>query len=236
MGSFRTKHFDIRQDEVAFKFGTDSVILGSWSQTSLDDRNETYQILDVGTGCGILSMMMAQHYDKSFITGIEMDRPSYLTASENFKASKFNDRLQAVHVDFLKFQSLKKYDLIITNPPFFKNSLKGENPSRNKARHQDSLNLNQLLSKSMELLSEKGKILFIIPVLEEKSIQKFIEQTQIYCSRQMHISSYKESETIRLTYELCLTKCETQISKIHIYDLKKEYSEEYKSLTSEFYI
>ena len=150
---FQFKQFTIWQDQTAMKVGTDGVLLGAWSRAA-----QTGSILDIGTGTGLLALMMAQRTPaRVTIEGIEIAEKAYQQAKENIKNSPWHKRICLYHQSYQDFYSQyqKAFDLIITNPPFFDNSLQGEQTDRNLARHSHSLSIQDLLQEVSRQLKKQ---------------------------------------------------------------------------------
>lgn len=140
------------------KVGTDGCLLGAWADLS-DSRN----ILDIGCGSGLIALMAAQRCPDATITGIEIDTDAALQATENATSSPWTDRVKIINNDFLTYLPEGKYDTILSNPPYFTNSLKCPDDKRSKARHDDTLTSISLLQHAYEMLSENGKLSIVIP-------------------------------------------------------------------------
>jgi len=157
---FHFKKFSIEDNKSAMKIGTDAVLLGAWTPCA----NESH-ILDIGTGSGILALMMAQRNYAIPVDAVEIDYDAAMLAHQNFKLSPWTDQICIFNTTIQQFSLLKreKYSLIICNPPFFTESLKAPDKARSIARHNDTLPVDELLSITSKLLIEKGKAEFIIP-------------------------------------------------------------------------
>lgn len=216
------------------KVGVDSVVLGSWTCVK-----DSINILDVGTGTGLLSLMLAQKNSKCIIDAVEIDKNAYKQACENFENSKFKKQLNCLNVSFQDFESSKKYDLIISNPPYFKanRSKEIQNKSREKARQDLDLNFNELIKKSVDLLTDKGMLNVILPY-GELSVE-FIEIASSFglkLSQELLIQPTPKKPINRhaLSFDFRTEKCKQQ--KLLIYEEPGRFSEEFKHLTSEFYV
>ena len=157
---FRFKQFTVKQDRCAMKVSTDSVLLGAWVPL-----HDCKQILDVGTGSGIIALSLAQRNQNAIITGIEIDKEAAFQALSNFRDSPWKDRLKLIHGDFCIHEFPNNFDLIISNPPYFINSFQSPDTKRNIARHNYSnFNYELLFSKSSKLLRDcNGRLAIIIP-------------------------------------------------------------------------
>ena len=152
---FKFKQFTIHQNDTAMKVGTDGVLLGAWTKIKTDTQN----ILDIGTGTGLIALMLAQKtLSSSQIDAVELDQLAYQQAKENFKLSNWSQKLQAINQSIQEFtiNTSKKYDLIISNPPFFRNSFASKNTQRQIARHTDSLSYDDLLYSVKKILLDDG--------------------------------------------------------------------------------
>lgn len=169
---FRFKEFSIEDSISSMKVGTDATLLGIYAPT----ENAT-KILEIGTGCGLISLFCAQK-SKASITAIDIDENSFLQAYENFKNSKWNNRLTAYNTDLQSFMQDQQFvfDLIISNPPYFSSGERTKNHQRKNARHNDSLNFFELCKHSSRLLSDDGKMIFI---LAYENISDFINNLEI---------------------------------------------------------
>ena len=157
---FRFKRFEVSHSRSSMKVGVDAVLLGAWGGT------KAANILEVGTGCGVISLMLAQRFPEAFVDALDIDKPSVDEASENFRNSEWNERLRAWQASFptdLGIGYEGKYDLIVSNPPYFDSGLKSPVTSREKARHQDSLSVFTLLNTCYPFLSEYGTLSVIFP-------------------------------------------------------------------------
>lgn len=162
MGNFRFKQFEIQQDRCAMKVGTDGVLLGAWAPGGK-------RILDIGAGTGLISLMMAQRFPEATVVGIDLDADACSQASENVAASPFADRVNIVHCALQNFEASGLFDAIVSNPPFFVNSMKNPDSKRTMARHTDSLPFRDLFQGVKSLLSDEGVFSAIVPaeVLEQ---------------------------------------------------------------------
>ena len=156
---FRFKKFTVYHDRCAMKGGTDGVLLGAWVNVLGEN------VLDVGTGTGLISLMMAQRNDKVVIDAIDIDGDAVSQAKDNIYNSPFGNRIKCWNASLQEFSSKveKRYDVIVSNPPFFVQSLKSPNKERSLARHTDSLPIEDLIGLSASLLSQTGRISFIYP-------------------------------------------------------------------------
>ena len=157
--SFTFKQFVVRQERCAMKVGTDGTLLGAWAELAKADG----RVLDIGTGTGLMALMMAQRYPKALVTAIDIDEMAVSQAAENVKDSPFADRIEVRQADVRVFELTEMFDSIVCNPPFFNNALVCPDNQRTQARHTTSLSYQQLMSAAWRLLSEEGLFSVIIP-------------------------------------------------------------------------
>ncbi|OFX17998.1 MAG: hypothetical protein A2033_10320 [Bacteroidetes bacterium GWA2_31_9] len=217
------------------KVGTDGVLLGAWANVE-----NASTILDIGTGSGLIALMVAQRSDAE-IYAIDIDKNAFLQASENVINSKWNERINVEQVDFYDFakNSKLKFDSIISNPPFFKNSLKNPALSKSIARHDVALNYEQLISESVRILTKNGNLSIIIPANEFENIEKLAFQNNLKISRKTFVKPAPAKNPIRVLLELIHSKnsCNIAENEIVIEDGNRHcYTAEYISLTKDFYL
>jgi tRNA1Val (adenine37-N6)-methyltransferase len=232
MSVFRFKQFTIKQDKVAMKVGTDSILLGSWLKLS----NKPSTILDVGTGSGLLALMMAQKHPSSSITAIEIDAAAYNQAEQNIKESLWGNRINTVHVDAKVWNPKEKFDLIISNPPYFSNSLLANTKSRTQARHQKGFTLNDLCELWQRLGSETSQLACILPVDEAEILIKLIQDIGFYLEDYTAIFSKVNTKPNRAIMLFAKEKAPTTMSELYIRNEKGSYSKDFIELTKDFYL
>ena len=228
---FRFKQFDIYQDQTAMKVGTDGVLLGAWA--TLYTGN---QILDIGSGTGLISLMLAQRFSDAFIAAVELDTAAYNQAKENFLNSKFRNQLKIHHLPIQELEETTKFDLIVSNPPFFIGNDRVEFDARKKARQQETLTFEELLLKSARLLDEKGSACYIIPYDLESNFLEIAESLQLFPSKILHVKGNYEAETKRSLIELKFNAQELEEDELIIEIERHQYTQEYINLTKEYYL
>jgi tRNA1Val (adenine37-N6)-methyltransferase len=155
---FRFRQFTIHQARCAMKVGTDGTLLGAWAGLLLLERS---RILDVGTGTGLIALMMAQRFPEAQVIGIDIDEEAVSQARENVAASPFADRIEILHEDFAEMEGT--FDAIVSNPPYFADSLKSPDAQRTLARHANTLPYRLLMQQSWKLLSNEGELSVVVP-------------------------------------------------------------------------
>lgn len=162
---FRFKQFAVKNDLTAMKVGTDGVLLGAWCPVE-----DARRVLDVGTGCGVIALMIAQRNPDAIIDAIDIDHDAIEEASYNFDNSPWAERLTAIEGDFNGMGEEKRYDLLVSNPPFFTNGVLPTGDARTTARHTGSLTYRQLIDGAMRLMTDEGALALISPTDAEGDI------------------------------------------------------------------
>jgi tRNA1Val (adenine37-N6)-methyltransferase len=227
---FRFKQFSVDDSKCAMKVGTDAVLLGAWADVSAAET-----ILDIGTGCGVIALMAAQR-SKARITAIDIDESATLQSKENFLSSPWHERMEAIHVAVQQFQPDHLFDLIICNPPFFKNALKTPIHERNLARHNDTLSFDSLVSQVNRLLCENGKFAFILPVDEAYEVIHIALSQNLHINRCCNVYSREDKLPNRILAELSRKESADPIELFTIRDQNNQYTAEYKDLTKDYYL
>ncbi|MGI6049150.1 MAG: tRNA1(Val) (adenine(37)-N6)-methyltransferase [Petrimonas sp.] len=231
---FKFKQFTVFHDKCAMKVGTDGVLLGAWATV-----RHCQSILDVGTGSGLIALMAAQRNNRAKITAIEIDTEAALQAKENVKNSPFNDRITVLPLSFQDFISSAtgKFDLIVSNPPFFINSLPSPDIKRTDARHADLLTLNELFGLSKNLLSETGIFSLIYPFSERENIMSVAEKENLYLSRETVVFPTPHTLPKRILLEFSVQEREhIDRSELTIEEKRHIYTPEFGQLTKDFYL
>ena len=232
---FTFKQFAIEQDRCAMKIGTDGVLLGAWAPID----NHPFSILDIGTGTGIIALMLAQRSTAQQIDALEIDEAAYEQATDNFENSPWNDRLFCFHAGLDEFieEPEEEYDLIVSNPPFYSEDYKTENESRDLARFQDAMPFEQLLEAADLLLSEHGIFAVIIPFKEEENFIALANEFELY---PLKITRVKGTPTTEIKRSLlAFSRNETTdlpIDELVIETARHVYTQEYIGLTKDFYL
>ncbi len=229
MAIFQFKEFSIHQVHSAMKVGTDAMILGALIHSS-----DKKQALDIGSGTGVLSLMVAQRNKQIFIDAIEIDTPSCNECRLNFQTSLWKNRLSVIHSDFLENKFTKKYDLIFTNPPFYVDGLKNLSVRKARAKHADFLPAGMLFEKVSQLLTPDGECWIIIPVSFTNAIKSIAYENQLYPFKEVSILG-KPSSLIRQVLAFSFEDRVVQKSSLLIRDESGNFSEEYIGLTKDFH-
>ncbi len=229
---FSFKQFTVYQDRCAFKVGTDGVLLGACANIS-----GARSILDIGTGTGLIALMLAQRCEAE-ITAIELDRASFEQACSNVESSKWKDRIKVINTAIQdSFPGSAKFDLIVSNPPFFIDSLPNPDQVKAAARHNIQMNNEDLLSGVSRLMAEGGRFQVIMPYVEGNILIAEAQSFGLYCINILKIKPLPTSEIRRMILTFSREKIKTHESFLTIEHGKRhEFTEEYKALTRDFYL
>ena len=229
---FRFKQFVIKQEGAAMKVGTDGVLLGAWA-----DINKVVNVLDIGTGSGVIALMIAQRCEAN-IQAVEIDSASVIQAKSNFESSPWADRLviQAFSIQTYVQNQTSKFDLIVSNPPYFNKSLKPPTPERVITRHTDQLSNKDLLSAVSKLLQPEGRFCAIFPYIEGNIFIAEAANYGLYCNKKLYIQTKPTKPIIRILVDLSFVKRKLVENTISIHTIDGEYTNEYKELTTDFYL
>jgi tRNA1Val (adenine37-N6)-methyltransferase len=214
------------------RVGSDAVLLGAWA-----NFEKNTGILEIGTGCGVIALMAAQR-SVARIDAIDIDLPSIQEADLNFRESQWKGRLFAIHSSLQEFTSTCKirYDHIIANPPYFRNSLKSTERRKNTTRHETSLGFEELLDGVTHLLARAGKASFILPCKEHSEFTKLASLRNLHLSRQMEIiPKYGKAPNRLLTEFTFLHGMPVESAKLTIRNNDESYTSEYLDFTGPYY-
>lgn len=234
MTPFKFKKFTVNQDRCAMKIGTDSVLLGAWTSVT----HQPFSVLDIGSGTGILSLMLAQRTTAEIIEAIEIDDDAFEQCTDNFENSPWNDRLFCFHASLLEYIEAvdEKFDLIICNPPFYSEDYKTNDTSRNLARFSDAMPLEHIIFAVAHFLSDNGKFSIVIPnKLEERFIEE-AELIDLYPNRILHVRGNPNTEIKRSLIEFSFQNSMPKTSELIIETERHKYTDDYISLTKDFYL
>lgn len=231
MSIFKFKEFEVDQTGCAMKINTDGVLLGAIANHSLPEN-----ILDVGTGTGVIAMMMAQRFPDALIEAVEIDKQATDTARKNFENSVFSGRLLVNNIAIQQYNSSKKFDLIISNPPFFVNDLKNEEYRKGIARHADEDFFNELVKKAESLLSESGKFWLILPIKQTNEVVNVASLYGLSLCKRIQIHSDETKPTFRQI--ICLSRIEKEVveTDFYIYQSFQVHTNAYKNLLKDFFL
>lgn len=231
MSIFKFKQFEVDQSGCAMKINTDGVLLAVLAESHLPKR-----ILDIGTGTGVIALMLAQRFNEAQVGAVEIDETAAATAQRNFENSPFRDRLLASAVAIEQYRSSEKFDLIVSNPPYFVNDLKNATEKKGLARHTDEVFFDQLIAKVALLLSEAGSFWFILPVKQAQLLVAKAEPHGLLLAKQIHLHSDEHKPEFRRIVCLNRTAKEAKSEHFYIYESEKVYTQAYQKLLRDFFL
>ena len=217
------------------KVGTDGVLLGAWTPI----HENCFSILDIGTGTGLIALMLAQRSSAEQIDALEIDESAYEQAVDNFENSPWNDRLFCYHAALEEFveEPEDEYDLIVSNPPFYNENYSSGNEKRDRARFAEALPFEELVEASALLLSENGIFAVIIPFKEEKKFIELANAFELYPLKITRVKGTPETEIKRSLLAFTRNKIkDVNIDELVIETARQQYTEAYTSLTRDFYL
>ncbi len=230
---FHFKQFSVDQTNCAMKINTDGVLLGA-----ISSAENPKTILDIGTGTGVIALMLAQRFPDAQIDAVEIDLPSAEKAKQNFTNSVFADRLQIYPISIQNFWLQKQhqqYDLIVSNPPFYLDTLTSPKENKTLAKHAELGFFEDLLNQIPNYLSAKGNFTIILPV-KTASIIKNMVQEQLFLNREISISSFENEMPHRQILSFGVNQTKIEHTSFTIYKSQKVYSDEYQNLLKNFLI
>lgn len=227
---FKFKQFSIHQDRCAMKVGTDGVLLGAWAGVEKAER-----ILDIGAGTGLVSLMLAQR-SRAKVFAVELDEPAFVQMRENVESSPWKERVEAIHSDIKQYAPGMTFDVIVSNPPYFRDSLVSPDGQRTLARHSGSLTYYDLPEVVFPLLSAAGEFSVIIPFEASGELMERAKNFGMYPSRQLNVitSPGKVPKRSLIAFTFREEACEVQ--ELLIEKERHLYSDEYIALTKDFYL
>jgi tRNA1Val (adenine37-N6)-methyltransferase len=235
MSKFQFKQFAVSQDKCAMKIGTDGVLLGAWAPI----ENRPKSILDIGTGTGIIALMLAQRTNAVQIDALEIDESAFEQATDNFENSPWNERLYCYHAGLDEFieEPEDEYDLIVSNPPFFSEEFRSTDERRDLARFQEAMPFRELIEAADLLLSENGIFSVIIPFKEEATFLALAKEYELFPIRITRVRGSAATQIVRSLlafrrYELSVLSADELIIEIG----RHEYTSDYIELTKDFYL
>ena len=228
MKPFRFQQFSIQQSKDVFRVGTDGVLLGAMC-TVVNAK----KILEIGTGTGLISLMLAQRNVSAKISAIDINENAVKLASENFRNSIFNENLKVELKDFKNFETNENFDLVVCNPPFFEENASAKDVL---ARQQVELNFRNLVEKSTEIITKKGILSIILPSEAASDVKSLAEEFNLYLVREINIYGIEGGNLKRNILEFSLAQKPLEISDFVIEKSPRKYSDQYLNLTKNFHV
>ena len=233
---FRFKQFYVRHDRCAMKVGTDAVLLGCWCPIG----ENTQTILDIGTGSGVIAMIAAQRCPQAHIDAIDIDSQALTQAQDNFLHSPWPERIHGFAASMQEWSEshTAKYDLIVSNPPYFVDSLKNPDMARQTARHTDTLSYEELIGGAARMLREQGLLALILPAEAEETVLRHAREQGLYPTRLTRVHSKPGRGVKRVLIALTKTASAEACAEetFYIESAHSPRSEEYAEMTRDFYL
>jgi len=228
---FKFKQFEVDQSGCAMKINTDGVLLAA-----IVSSHQPNNILDIGTGTGVIAMMLAQKFTEAKIDAVEIDFQASETAAKNAENSKFANQISVYNSSFENFETTKHYDLIVSNPPFFVNDLKNEEERKGIARHAGIDFFEMLIKKSKLMLSEHGRLWLILPLKQAQQVESIGSNLQLSVLEKIYIHSDKSKTPFRMI--ICLGNEKLNLVKrdFYIYESFNNHTAEYRLLLKDFFL
>lgn len=234
MKPFHFKKFTLKQDRAAMKVGTDGVLLGAWA--SLEHGPSS--ILDVGTGTGVIALQMAQRSNAELIDAVELDENAFEQCVENFEASPWSDRLFCYHASFQEFiaEMDERYDLIVSNPPFYKEGVPSGNVERDQARQSRSLPFDVLVEGVSKLLSGSGQFAVVMPYAIQEDFCSIAANYELFPNKITHVRGNFDAPVKRSLLQFSKEIIDIESDELVIEKERHVYTDSYIKLTKDFYI
>jgi tRNA1Val (adenine37-N6)-methyltransferase len=234
---FQFKQFAVRQDKCAMKAGTDGVLLGAWVNLDFPVPKEHYRALDIGTGTGIIALMIAQRKENLYTDAVEKDFDAYCQCVRNSQNSPFGHRIYPRPFALQEFEPDTLYDLTVSNPPYFSRSLKSTDDKRNTARHNDDLPLKTLIENSLKMLADRGRIALILPAESSEELDVLIATNKLYTVRRTDVITVEGQAPKRFMTELSRSRVQNPLyDTLTLVTKEHKKTAEYQELTEDFYL
>jgi tRNA1Val (adenine37-N6)-methyltransferase len=234
MGVFHFKQFSVDDSRCSMKTGTDAVLLGAWVQLPANGS-----VLDVGCGSGVVAMMIAQRQPSLSITGIEIDPEAAAQAQANINNLPFGHSLQIVCEDVRTFAEAhpNQFDLVVSNPPYFRNSLRSPHTGRNNARHDTTLNYQQLIEATGKLLKKTGSLSVVLPFITFEDFRLTAASCGLFLRHKQNVMHQSHKEPVRTLALFGTTKeTEPETHTLTLFDAEGMHHRDYLYLTKDFYL
>lgn len=229
---FHFKHFSLFHHRSTMKVGTDAILLGRWVEVKPTDV-----VLDIGTGCGLLPLMLSQK-GVAQVDAVDIDKASIEEATVNFEASQWREHLRAYHSDIVDYQTEERYDLVVSNPPFFNRFSKCDSERKSRARHNDAgLSYATICREVSRLMKPEGRLALVLPLDVSSDFLETAEQFGLYLHKRMTIIPIAGKEPNRVNLELGFVKSENlQEETFVIRDTDNRFTPQYNAFLKDFYL
>ncbi len=246
---FQFKQFTVQQEKATLKVSTDSCLFGAWitrevqntkdevrsADHPLNTHNSPLSILDIGAGTGLLMLMLAQKCD-GVIDGIEIDEPSFQQAKENIEASPWKERLKLFHADVKQYSFSKKYDLILSNPPFYEGDLKAVTANRNVAMHDAGLKLDELIKIVKVTLADDGSFAVLLPFARAEYMIALAAAANLHLHKHVQVKQSVKHTYFRSMLMFTRAKTDAVVEELAIKDADNRYTAAFVQLLKDYYL
>jgi tRNA1Val (adenine37-N6)-methyltransferase len=234
---FQFKQFTIYHDRCAMKVTTDACLFGAWCAEEMNNepREKTKNILEIGSGSGLLSLMIAQKNDY-LIDAIEIDKEAAQQAKENISLSPWKNNVNLHHADALNFSFNQSYDVIVSNPPFYENEIESANKQKNIAHHGNGLKLSELFSLVKKQLAVHGNFYLLLPFKRKSEAEKILRRENLFIQKAVVVSQSVKHRPFRLMIKAGHIPMQVEEKQISITDEKQQYTLEFISLLKDYYL
>lgn len=229
--AFKFKQFEIDQTGCAMRINTDGVLLGA-----IATKDSASRILDIGTGTGVIALMLAQRFPNAFVDAVEIDESAAAAAAKNAERTAFSERLKVIHTAIEVYRSAEKYDLIVSNPPFFVNDLKNPEYRKGVARHTDAVFFEEMLRQVSLLMSREGRFWFVLPVKQAESTIHIAAGYGLFPTEIIHLHSDENKDEFRQIVCLDYSGAGIRHQRLCIYADRGVHTEAYKLLLKDFFL
>src|SRR5436190_6763809 len=237
---FQFKQFTIHQDHCAMKVTTDACLFGAWGVNEVKiEKSKLKSVLDIGTGTGLLSLMLAQKNPEIKIDAIEIGKDAAEQARLNVASSPWKEQINIIQADVKKFSFEKGFDIITSNPPFYENEIRSATDSKNVAHHSENLTLNELLEIIKNNLSKTGSFFLLLPYKRSEEIKKLLKDHDLNISKILFVRQSVNHDYFRIMLKGKLNDQEnmkTEFNEMSIWDDSRQYTTEFKQLLKDYYL
>ena len=228
---FQFKQFAVDQNNCPMRINTDGVLLGA-----ITNEKNPKNILDLGTGTGVIALMLAQQYTDANVWAVEIDHLASETGKMNFANSPFTERMNLVHTDIFQWNTSDEFDLIVSNPPFYINSLHNPDERKKIAKHADDTFFNGMMQFAHKHLSEQGNLQIIVPIEHLDFLLEDASANGLHLNKQINIHSFDDSDCFRCILKFSREDLPMEESRFVIYKDRGVYSEAYKGLLQPYFL
>jgi tRNA1Val (adenine37-N6)-methyltransferase len=228
---FKFKQFTVVHHRCAMKVNTDGCLLGSWAEAEKPEN-----ILDIGTGSGVIALMLAQKYVDATVTGVEIEKKCAQQCAQNFSDSPFSERLNCCHSAIQNFTASTKYDLIVSNPPYFEKDTPAKEQQRHQARHQETLHLDELFKQSANLLSGTGHFCLILPIQLASSAMRQANRFGFYVHREVVLRPLPQKAPHRVLFSFSFVEANNRKDEVIIEQTRGMYSQTVAAWLKPYYL